>query len=65
LEDFDVSLHPDEPALLRSTRPNHEEAARWVLLPVEVDSFYAAAVVVEGKDLEFRLWDWNAKQLRA
>jgi 4'-phosphopantetheinyl transferase len=65
LENFDVSLHPNEPALLRATRPNHEEAARWVLLPLVVDSFYAAAVAVEGKDLEFRLWDWNARQFRA
>lgn len=65
LENFDVSLHPNEPATLRSTRPNHEEAARWALLPLEVDSFYVAAVAVEGKDLEFRLWDWNARQLRA
>jgi 4'-phosphopantetheinyl transferase len=65
LESFDVSLGPDRPALLRATRPDPEEAARWKLLSLEVDPYYAAAVAVEGvpkrKNLQFRLWDWNSK----
>ena len=60
LESFDVSLTPDEPAILRATRPASWEAARWVLLPVEVDAHYAAAVAIENAtSLEFRLLDWN------
>jgi 4'-phosphopantetheinyl transferase len=59
LASFDVSLTPNEPAVLRATRPNPWEAARWTLFSLEVDPGYAAALAVEGKDLEFRLWDWN------
>ena len=59
LESFDVSLNPDEPAILRATRPNHQEASRWILQTLEVDSSYASAVAVEGEDMEFRNWLWN------
>lgn len=59
LESFDVSLNPDEPAILRATRPNHQEASRWILQALEVDSSYASAVAVEGEDMEFRNWLWN------
>jgi len=59
LESFDVSLTPHEPALLRATRPDSSEAARWTLSSLDIDSCYQAAVAVEGQGLEFRLWDWN------
>jgi 4'-phosphopantetheinyl transferase len=70
LESFDVSLGPNEPAILRATRPDPQEAARWTLLSLEVSPGYAAALAVEGarlfpqgmsegQGLEFRLWDWN------
>jgi 4'-phosphopantetheinyl transferase len=62
LDSFDVSLAPNEPAILRSTRPDPDIAVRWILLPLDVDSDYAGALAVEGKDLEFRFWDWNATQ---
>jgi 4'-phosphopantetheinyl transferase len=51
LNSFDVSLNPNEPALLRATRPDPAEAARWTLLSLEVDPCYAAAVAVEGAAL--------------
>jgi len=67
LDSFDVSLTPKEPAIIRATRPDPHEAARWILHSPEVDSRYVSAVAVEGsalsltegKGLEFRLWDWN------
>lgn len=59
LESFDVSLTPHESAILRATRPNPEEAARWALLGLEVDPCYQAAVAAQGWGPEFRLWDWN------
>jgi len=59
LESFDVSLTPNEPAILNATRPDSDEAARWMLFSMEVDPCYAAAVAVKGKNSEFRLWDWN------
>lgn len=61
LESFDVSLAPDEPAILQATRPDPGEAAHWTLLSLEVDSAYAAALAVEGQGLEFRFWDWNTR----
>jgi 4'-phosphopantetheinyl transferase len=59
LDSFDVSLSPGQPAVLRATRPDSEEAARWTLLSLNVGSDYAAAVAVEGQHLDFRFWDWS------
>jgi len=59
LDSFDVSLAPGEPAILLATRPDPHQAAHWTLKDLEVQSGYAAAVAVEGKDLDFRLWDWT------
>jgi 4'-phosphopantetheinyl transferase len=59
LESFDVSLTPDQPAMLRATRPDVAEAARWKLLSLKVGPGYEAAVAVEGQNLNFRLWDWK------
>jgi len=62
LESFDVSLTPGEPAILRATRPDPNEAARWTIHSIEVDPAYKAAVAVENnKDLEYRLWDWRPR----
>jgi 4'-phosphopantetheinyl transferase len=58
LDSFDVSLTPAEPTLLRATRPDSTESARWTLLSLLVDTGYAGALAVEGKDLEFRYWDF-------
>lgn len=55
LDSFDVSL--GEPAALRATRPNADDAARWSLRSLEVESNYAAALAVEGDELEVRCWD--------
>jgi 4'-phosphopantetheinyl transferase len=63
LKNFDVSLTPGETALLRATRPDPEESARWTLLSLEVAPSYAAAVAVgqglQANNLQVRLWDWN------
>ncbi len=59
LESFDVSLSPNEPAILRAVRPDSQEAARWTLHPLNIASNYAGALAVEGLDLDFRFWDWN------
>jgi 4'-phosphopantetheinyl transferase len=67
LDSFDVSLTPNEAAILRATRPDQEESARWTLISLAVDPDYAGALAVEGsalslskgQGLEFRLWDWK------
>jgi len=61
LESFDVSLGPNEPVILRATRPDPQEAARWTLLSLEVSPSYAAALAVDGGGLEFRFWDWDTR----
>ena len=58
LDSFDVSLAPNEPVVLRSTRPNLDETYRWTLLSLDIEDQYAGAVAVEGRDLDFRFWDW-------
>ena len=59
LDSFDVSLTPNEPALLRATRPDAQEASGWALISLDIDALYAGAAAVNGRDLEFRFWDWN------
>ena len=59
LDSFDVSLSPGEPAILRATRPDAEEASRWTLFSLDVDPRYAATLAVEGQDKNLRFWDWK------
>jgi len=58
LNSFDVSLTPKEPAVLRATRPASQEASHWTLLSLDIEDQYAGAVSVDGRDLDFRFWDW-------
>ncbi len=47
LNQFDVSLRPDEPAQLLATRPDSLEAHRWRMHNLDVGTGYAAALVAE------------------
>ncbi len=47
LNQFDVSLKPDEPSRLIATRPDPSEASRWRLENLDVHPEYAAALVIE------------------
>ena len=57
LDSFDVSLTPNEPAVLRATRPEPKEASHWTLLSLDVNPHYGGAVAVDGRDLDFRFWN--------
>lgn len=59
LDSFDVSLSPNEPAVLRATRPDPTEVRKWTLFSLDVHPEHAGALAVEGRDLEFRYWDWD------
>jgi 4'-phosphopantetheinyl transferase len=48
LDDFIVTLHPDEPARLVTIRSAPDEAAGWTLLNLPAPAAYAAALVVQG-----------------
>src|ERR1041384_4615882 len=56
LDQFDVTLAPNEPATLVQTRWNDEESSRWSLTALDAGRDYVAAVAVEGHDLELRTW---------
>jgi 4'-phosphopantetheinyl transferase len=51
LAQFDVSLAPCQRAELLATRPDPEEKKRWSVWTLDAGPEYAAALVVEGKDL--------------
>jgi 4'-phosphopantetheinyl transferase len=57
LDQFDVSLRPDEPARLIATRPDAAEARRWQLGNLDVADGHKAALVVEGQGWTLRTWD--------
>lgn len=56
LDQFDVTLAPNEPATLLQTRWNDEEASRWSLTAFDAGRDYVAAVAVQGHNLELRTW---------
>lgn len=59
LDQFDVAFAPaDTPALLR-TGWNPHEASLWSMFDLDVDTDYAAALVVEGKPSQVSCWHFN------
>ena len=62
LDSFDVSLAPNGPVVLRATRPDSQEASRWTLSSLNVHSDHTGAVAAEGREMEFRFWDWDPTQ---
>ena len=47
LDQFDVSLDPRTPAAMLATRPDVNEALRWILRDIEVPDGFAAALALE------------------
>lgn len=60
LDQFDVSLAPDEPAALLNTRGNPQEARRWTIQALFPSSGYVAALAAEGSGWQIRCWEWPA-----
>ena len=60
LDQFDVSLAPEEPAALLSTRDDSQEAARWALRALDPGPDYAAALAVEGHGWQLKCWQWES-----
>jgi 4'-phosphopantetheinyl transferase len=58
LDQFDVSLIPDEPAKLVSTRGDPREAWRWSLRELMPGPGYVAALAVEGRDWRLVCWQF-------
>jgi 4'-phosphopantetheinyl transferase len=58
LDEFDVTVHPEEPPALISTRADPEEAARWSLVQADPAYDYCGAVAVESSSLRTKYLDW-------
>jgi 4'-phosphopantetheinyl transferase len=56
LDQFDVSLCPDEPARVISIEGDQDEASKWTLIDLRPEIGYAAAVAFEGTFADVRLW---------
>ena len=54
LSQFDVSLKPGDEDALLSTRPDHDEAARWSMREVPAGEGYLAALCVKGRGWKLR-----------
>jgi 4'-phosphopantetheinyl transferase len=60
LDQFDVTLHPDEPAALVATLHDPPQAQRWLMHRLAPGEEYVGALAVEGHD--WRIWcgEWLA-----
>lgn len=58
LDQFDVTLTRDEPAVLLATRWDASEAARWSMAHIEPASDVVGAVVIEGTLPRIAQWQW-------
>jgi 4'-phosphopantetheinyl transferase len=58
LDQFDVSFVPGEPATLLQTRGDPAGTSRWSLIDLQPEPGYAAAIAVEGQDLNISCWQW-------
>ena len=61
LHQFDVTLHPDEPARLLADRANPGNVARWSLLDLDVGPDYAAALAVYTPPGPVTCWQWDCR----
>lgn len=59
LDQFDVSVVPDEPARLLATRGGLEEAREWTLQHLAPATGYLGALAVRGHGWRLRRWDAN------
>lgn len=64
LNQFDVSLTPEDNNALLATRPDVSEAERWLLREVPAGTGYAAALCVRGRDWRLRDWARSSVLLR-
>ena len=58
LRGFDVTIAPDQPALLLRVAGDPSEARRWSLTDLPAPAGYAAALAMEGRIDEIQLWQW-------
>jgi len=63
LDQFEVTLGPDEPAALLETKWDQTEASRWLLKSIDLGSDFAAALAFEGHDRRISYWELDEKMI--
>jgi len=58
LDQFDVSVAPDKPAMLLESRVDPADVRRWIFNDIHVGDRYAATVAVENNFSRLVLWDF-------
>lgn len=61
LDQFEVSLAPDEPARLLKVSGDRSESFRWSLQELSPDPGYVAALAVEGCNWRLTCWQWQVQ----
>lgn len=64
LDQFDVSLHPDEPAALLATQHDPQEVRRWSLCGLSPDAGFVGALAVEGHSWHLWCGNWIAESAK-
>jgi 4'-phosphopantetheinyl transferase len=59
LNQFDVTLTPEEPAKLLAVRAAGQTLSRWTMRNLDIDEGYKAALVVEGQGWELTRNRWS------
>lgn len=59
LNQFDVSIKPEEPAELLQTRPDPAQALQWRLYALYPGQGYVATLAVEGQPDSLYCWQWS------
>ena len=65
LDQFDVTLSPNEPAALLCTRWDQNEAERWSLKAIDVGPGFVGAVAVEAHDWLTSYWQVDDESLNS
>lgn len=62
LDQFDMTLHPEEPAALLATRHDPAEARRWSMRSLLPAEGYVGALAVEGHSWRLECGHWSAEE---
>jgi 4'-phosphopantetheinyl transferase len=60
LDQFEVSLAPEEPVALLDIYDDPKERDHWSLIDIDPGPGFAAALAIEGLDLDFKCFQWEA-----
>jgi len=63
LDQFDVTLTPDEPPRFLSIGGDRAEARRWSLFGLAPGENYAAAIAIQGHDWQVSGWIWETSHV--